>query len=145
MTTIRYKLTNPDGPPVTLPAYKTDGSSGMDLCTGVPHTFVIFPGETSAVPTGLAIELPPRLEAQIRPRSSMSMKALLCHFGTIDSDYRGEIKVLLTNVGQGPCRIDPGDRIAQLVIAPVERVTLVPADELSATGRGSGAFGSTGR
>ncbi len=143
MTTIRYKIVRPDGPPVTAPDYKTAGSSGMDL-HALEGRF-LSPGSTWLFPLGFAIELPLGLEAQIRPRSSLSAQGIVCHLGTIDRDYRGELAAVLTNVGAGMVEVKPGDRIAQLVIAPVERVTLIEADELSATVRGAGAFGSTGR
>lgn len=150
MTTIRFRITRADV--VGAPSYKTDGASGMDLFAieGV----IIHPGATVRIPLGFAIELPPGLEAQIRPRSSLSKQGILCHLGTIDADYRGELAAVLTNLRQQPeimsfgeysYEIKAGDRIAQLVIAPVERVRLELAEELSETSRGAGGFGSTGR
>jgi dUTP pyrophosphatase len=148
--TIRYRITRTDIA-VTPPAYKTDGSSGMDL--HAIERAVIYPGQTRLFTLGFAIELPPGLEAQIRPRSSLSKQGILCHLGTIDADYRGELAALLTNVrscirdgfGYDTYEVKAGDRIAQLVIAPVERVRLELAEELSETGRGAGGFGSTGQ
>jgi dUTP pyrophosphatase len=151
MTTLPYKIIRHPGPAISAPAYKTDGASGMDL-----HALegtVIRPGATVRIPLGFAIELPAGFEAQIRPRSNLSAQGILCHFGTIDQDYRGELAAVLTNTRQDsgwPSKrpsyeVKAGDRIAQLVVAPVERVRIVRVEELSETGRGSGGFGSTGR
>lgn len=140
--TLKIKLLHPNA---RIPEYKTAGASGMDLYFCLGHTIVICPGETIRVPTGVAIEVPHGFEAQVRPRSSLSAEGLACHFGTIDSDYRGEIKAVMTNIGELTKAIHPGDRIAQLVIAPVARVEVVQVDELSETVRGAGGFGSTGR
>lgn len=145
MTTLPYKIIHSEREAIWPPAYKTDGASGMDLVSGLMHMFVIFPGETVKVPLGFAIELQPGFEAQIRPRSSLSAQGILCHLGTIDSDYRGELAAVLTNVGSLAYEVKPGDRIAQLVVAHVERVTPTLVAELSETGRGDGGFGSTGR
>ena len=142
--TIRYRITRADIA-IHQPAYKTDGASGMDLTSVVPHIFIILRGETARVPLGFAIELPPGYEAQIRPRSSLSARGIVCHLGTIDSDYRGELMAVLTNTSETGYPVHPRDRIAQLVIAPVERVRLFRTDELSETARGGGGFGSTGR
>ena len=139
MTTLRYKLLA-DVPP---PEYQTAGASGIDLCAA--DSVQIFPYQTKVIKTGMAVELPPGYEGQIRPRSSMSARGVLCHLGTIDNDYRGELAVVLTNLEQGVREIVRGDRIAQLVIAPVERVELVRVEQLSETARGSGSFGSTGK
>ncbi len=106
------------------------------------------PGERRAVPTGIAIEIPDGYEGQVRPRSGRAIKeglAMINSPGTIDADYRGEVKVLLVNLGHAPIIIEPGDRIAQLVIAPVARVEIVEVDSLADTPRGSGGFGHTGR
>ena len=139
--TIKIKLLHPNA---RMPEYKTAGASGMDL-HAVERTW-LDTGATALIPLGIAIELPPGYEAQIRPRSSVTKKALLSHFGTIDSDYRGEIMAALTNLNPlSAAIVAPGDRIAQLVIAPVARVEVVQVDELSETVRGAGAFGSTGR
>jgi len=142
MTTLRYKLLAD----VPAPEYKTAGASGIDLCAA--EDFEIGPGETMRIRTGLAIEIPAGFEAQIRPRSSLSVMGLMCHLGTIDADYRGELKVVLTNLPEGKddsLSVGRGERIAQLVIAPVERVELVRVEQLSETARGERGFGHTGK
>lgn len=126
-----------------LPEYKTDGASGMDLCS-VEHE-IIPDGERALIRTGIAIELPDGYEAQVRPRSSLSRGGVVVPLGTIDADYRGEICVILLNHSGCEFQISPGDRIAQLVVAPVARVKLSVYANLTKTGRGSGGFGSTGR
>ena len=142
--TLKIKLLHPNA---RMPEYKTSGASGMDLYA-VEETWLRL-GETSAVRIGIAVELPDGYEAQIRPRSSMSKLGVCCHTGTIDHDYRGELSVVLSNLGAqwwgDAVHILPGDRIAQLVIEPVARVEVVKVDELSETVRGNGGFGSTGR
>ena len=123
-----------------------DGAAGVDLRADEP--FSLAPGERRLVPTGLALEIPPGHEGQVRARSGLAVRhgvALVNAPGTVDSDYRGEVKVILVNLGQAPVSFARGDRIAQLVVAPVTRVELVLADELNDTGRGSGGFGSTGQ
>jgi dUTP pyrophosphatase len=128
-----------------LPGRQTRGSAGFDLAAARDCT--IEPGSWQVVPTGVALELPPGLEAQVRPRSGLAANhgvGVLNGPGTIDSDYRGEVKVVLFNLGAGPFRIRAGDRVAQLVFAAVLPVTLEPADDLSPTERGSGGFGHTG-
>jgi len=132
-----------------LPAYETEGAAGMDLRAAVPETepMTLAPGGRALVPTGLAIELPEGFEAQVRPRSGLAVKhgiTVLNSPGTVDSDYRGEIKVALVNLGAEPFEITRGLRIAQMVVAPVRRALLIPATELGQTVRGSGGFGSTG-
>ena len=132
---------------IPLPRYATDGSAGMDLHAAVENELVIQPGETLLVPTGYAIELPHGHEAQIRPRSGLAIKhqiGILNAPGTIDSDYRGEIKVILTNFGKNPFTVKRGDRIAQMVVARYERISWVESDSLTETDRGSGGFGHTG-
>ena len=134
------------GEPLPLPAYATEGSAGLDLRADVPVQ--LAPGARALVPTGLAIAVPPGYEAQVRPRSGLALKhGLTClnSPGTIDSDYRGEVSVILCNLGQAPVELARGDRIAQLVVAPVIRVELVQAASLAPTGRGDGGFGHTGR
>ncbi len=134
------------GVPLDLPRYETAGAAGMDLRADEP--FTLAPGERRLVPTGLALEIPAGHEGQVRPRSGLAVRhgiALVNAPGTIDSDYRGEVQVLLVNLGQAPATFARGDRIAQLVIAPVTRATLEVVDDLGPTGRGSGGFGSTGR
>ena len=129
-----------------LPAYATQGSAGVDLRASEPC--VIPPGGRALVPTGLRIALPEGYEAQVRPRSGLALKhgvTLLNSPGTIDSDYRGEIGVILINLGQEPFSIQPGDRIAQMVFAPVTRGVWDEVETLDETERGAGGFGSTGR
>lgn len=131
----------------SAPEYGTDGSAGADLRAFLAKSISLAPGERVAVPTGLRIELPVGYEAQVRPRSGLALaKGITClnSPGTIDSDYRGEIKVLLVNLGSEIVVIDVGDRIAQLVVAPVSRARFERAPSLEATERGSGGFGSTG-
>jgi dUTP pyrophosphatase len=134
-------------PGAVLPRYMTDGAAGMDLASAADAPITIAPGERLGVPTGWSMELPAGFEAQVRPRSGLSLKhgvTVVNAPGTIDSDYRGEIVVLLVNLGQRPYVIAPGDRVAQMVIAPVSRVTVEETVELSATARGAGGFGHTG-
>ncbi len=129
-----------------LPAYATQGSAGVDLRASEPC--VIPPGGRALVPTGLRIALPEGYEAQVRPRSGLALKhgvTLLNSPGTIDSDYRGEIGVILINLGQEPFSIQPGDRIAQMVFAPVTRGVWDEVETLDETERGAGGFGSTGQ
>jgi len=126
----------------------TEGSAGMDLCACVDETVVLQPGERRLVPTGLALEIPPGYEGQVRPRSGRALReglGMVNAPGTIDSDYRGEVGVILVNLGQDPIRIANGERIAQLVIAPVARLEIEVAQQLSTTSRGDGGFGHTGR
>ncbi len=132
-----------------MPAYQTDRAAGMDLLAGVPAQtrVIIEPGARELVPTGIAIELPDGYEAQVRPRSGLALKhgvTVLNAPGTIDADYRGEIGVILINHGAEAFEISRGDRIAQMIIAPVTRATLTEASEIEATARGAGGFGSTG-
>jgi dUTP pyrophosphatase len=134
---------------LALPAYQSTDAAGMDLLAAVPAEtpLILPPGKYAMVPTGLIIALPPGFEAQVRPRSGLAAKhgiTVLNSPGTVDADYRGEINVLLINHGEAPFPIKRGERIAQMVIAPVTQVELVAVTELSATGRGSGGFGSTG-
>lgn len=135
---------------LALPAYETADAAGMDLRAAVPEDqpMTLMPGERALVPTGLTIALPPRHEAQVRPRSGLAAKhgvTCLNSPGTIDADYRGEVKVILINHGQEPFVIKRGERIAQMVIAPVTRADLVQVQTLDDTQRGAGGFGSTGR
>jgi dUTP pyrophosphatase len=140
----------PHGKGLPLPAYQTAHAAGLDLLAAVPEEAPVFlaPGEHAMIPTGLAIALPADHEAQVRPRSGLAAKhgvTVLNSPGTIDADYRGEICVLLINHGKATFLVQRGERIAQMVIAPVSRVELVPTSTLSTTDRGSGGFGSTGR
>jgi dUTP pyrophosphatase len=140
----------PHGEGLPLPAYQSSQAAGLDLLAAVPEDapLMLAPGKHAMVPTGLAIALPAGFEAQVRPRSGLAAKhgvTVLNSPGTIDADYRGEISVILINHGEAPFEIRRGERIAQMVIAPVVQAQLVPVTNLSATGRGSGGFGSTGR
>jgi dUTP pyrophosphatase len=140
----------PHGEGLALPAYQSADAAGLDLLAAVPldSPLILSPGARALVPTGLTIALPPGYEAQVRPRSGLASKhgvTVLNAPGTIDADYRGEIGVLLINHGDAPFPISRGERIAQMVIAPVVRAELVAAASLSATDRGSSGFGSTGR
>jgi dUTP pyrophosphatase len=140
----------PHGAGLPLPAYQTEHSAGLDLMAAVPADapLTLAPGARALVPTGLAIALPSDCEAQVRPRSGLAVRqgiAVLNAPGTVDADYRGEVQVLLVNLGQEPVAIARGMRIAQLVVAPVARAQLVETASLEETTRGAGGFGSTGR
>ncbi len=131
-----------------LPAYETQHAAGMDLRAAITEPLSLAPGERVLVPTGLRIALPSGTEAQIRPRSGLALRhgiSMVNTPGTIDADYRGEIRVILVNMGQEPFAIQRGDRIAQMVVAPVLQVRWVEADTLNSTERGEGGFGHTGR
>lgn len=130
-----------------LPEQASPGSAGLDLRAAVAEDHVLAPGERMLVPTGLVLELPQGWEGQVRPRSGLAIRhgiSLLNSPGTVDSDYRGEVKVILANLGRESFTIRRGDRIAQLVVAPVSRVKVLEATDVSSTDRGSGGFGSTG-
>jgi dUTP pyrophosphatase len=136
-----------DSKEAVIPVYMTEHAAGMDLCCSSKEKIVIQPSEALLVPTNLVIELPEGYEAQIRPRSGLALKhkiTVLNSPGTIDADYRGEVKVLLINHGKIPFEINFGDRIAQMIIAKYEKVEFVLADKLSDTSRGEGGYGSTG-
>ena len=140
----------PHGEGLALPAYQSTDAAGLDLLAAVPaeSPLILSPGKYALVPTGLTIALPSGFEAQVRPRSGLAAKhgvTVLNAPGTIDADYRGEISVILINHGEAPFVIRRGERVAQMVIAPVVQAQLVAAPSLSATDRGSGGFGSTGR
>ena len=133
--------------PLPLPQYMTSGAAGMDLLADLSEPLTLVPGARQLVPTGLAVEIPPGFEAQIRPRSGLALKhgvTLLNTPGTIDSDYRGEIQVLMINLGSEPYAIHRGERIAQMVVAPVTRAELCEVEELAPSHRGPGGFGHTG-
>jgi dUTP pyrophosphatase len=133
---------------VSLPSYKTAGAAGLDLEAALESALVLEPGQRRLIPTGLCFEIPPGYEGQVRPRSGLALKhgiGMVNAPGTIDSDYRGEVGVLLINHGQEPFEITPGARIAQLVICPVAQAELVEVESLSATERAAGGYGSTGR
>jgi dUTP pyrophosphatase len=138
---------NPDLQDIPLPAYATEGSSGMDVCAAVDHDVEIPSGETVLIPTGFIIELPQGHEAQVRPRSGLAMKhgiGILNSPGTIDSDYRGEVKIILTNFGKKTFVVHRGDRIAQMIVAKYERVQWQESSSLEESVRGEGGFGHTG-
>ena len=137
----------PHGKDRSLPRYQTDGAAGMDLCAAIAEPLTVTPKQIVQVPTGIAVAIPEGYEGQVRPRSGLASRALVFlpnSPGTIDSDYRGEIRVLLANLGAEPFVVEPGMRIAQLVIAPVVRAEWVETDELPPTKRGNGGFGHTG-
>lgn len=130
-----------------LPRYETELSAGMDVKANITESITLCPLERAMVPTGLYVELPAGYEMQVRPRSGLAAKhgiTVLNSPGTIDADYRGELRVILVNLSNEPFEITPGERIAQLVVARHEQVEWIPADSLSETNRGSGGFGSTG-
>ena len=136
----------PRGEPLPLPCYATGGAAGLDLRADLALS--LLPGERALVPTGLAIAVPPGHEAQVRPRSGLALRdgiTCLNSPGTIDSDYRGEVGVILVNLGKQAVAIARGDRIAQLIVAPVSRAELVETSLLPPTGRGTGGFGHTGK
>ncbi len=131
-----------------LPVYQSEHAAGMDLMADIEAEFALAPLSRVAVPTGFAIEIPPGFEGQVRPRSGLAFRdgvTVINAPGTIDADYRGEIKVLLVNLGNDTVWIHPGDRVAQLVIAPVIRAAVEEVDNLEDTTRGDGGFGHTGR
>ena len=132
---------------ISLPKYETAGSSGMDLAANIENEVEIKPGRSAIIPTGLAISIPNNFEVQIRPRSGLAAKnqiSVLNTPGTIDADYRGELKVILVNLGEKVFKIKKGDRIAQMVVCPVIRATLKEVENLEETERGTDGFGSTG-
>jgi len=139
----------PHGAGLALPAYASEGAAGLDLRAATPdgETIEILPGERRVVPTGIAIALPEGFEAQVRPRSGLARRhgvTCLNSPGTVDSDYRGEIAVILVNLGHEPFAVSRGDRIAQLIVAPVARAHWRSVEDLDGTARGSGGFGSSG-
>jgi dUTP pyrophosphatase len=147
---LRVKVVRlPHAKGLALPAYQSAGAAGMDLLAAVaqPRPLRLAPGKRALVPTGLVLELPPGFEAQVRPRSGLALRhgiTVLNSPGTIDCDYRGEVMVLLANLGEAPFRIERGERIAQLVVQRVERAQLTEVAAIAATRRGAGGFGSTG-
>jgi dUTP pyrophosphatase len=151
MNEVEVRLTRlPHGADLPLPSYQSAAAAGLDLMAAVAADarVTIAAGRWAAIPTGLALALPPGMEGQVRPRSGLAAQhgvTVLNAPGTIDADYRGEIKVLLVNLGSDPFTVSRGMRIAQLVIASAARALLVETADLAATGRGTGGFGSTGR
>ena len=145
MNYVEIKIKRLDNIP--LPRYMTEHSVGMDICAAVNSEIVLMPGERALIPTGIAIALPPGFEAQIRPRSGLAIKhgiGMLNSPGTIDPDYRGEVKVILINLGNKPFKIKRGDRIAQMVISKIAYARIKEVSELPSTTRGEGGFGHTG-
>lgn len=146
LTTIQIKIINQSNN--ALPEYATLGSSGMDIRANLEEPMVLEPSARALVPTGLFVEIPLGYEIQIRPRSGLAIKqgiTCLNTPGTIDADYRGEIKVILINLSSEPQTLQPGDRIAQMVLQKVEQIQWVPTTELASSDRGAGGFGSTGK
>ena len=138
----------PHGLDLDLPSYETPGAAGADLRAAIGEDLVLEPGGRALVPTGLAFDIPEGLEVQVRPRSGLAARhgvTVLNAPGTIDSDYRGEVKVILINCGAASFTVSPGDRIAQIVVAPVLQARFALVEEIGASARGSGGFGSTGR
>jgi dUTP pyrophosphatase len=148
MSKISVSITTlPHAEGLAIPAYATEHSAGMDLCAAVTNDVVIEPGKRALVPTGLSIALPEGYEAQVRPRSGLALKngiTVLNSPGTIDADYRGEVQVILANLGTEAFTITRGMRIAQMVVASYARVQWEQVDALNETARGAGGFGSTG-
>ena len=143
---MHVKIVNRSGHP--LPHYQTDHAAGMDLYASLSEEVTLHPLERTLVPTGIYIELDPGYEAQVRPRSGMAYKhglTVLNSPGTIDADYRGEVKVLLVNLSNEPYTVSHGERIAQMVVAAHEQVAWQEVEELSETSRGAGGYGSTGK
>jgi len=146
MPKVKVRIINQSSNP--LPEYATEGSAGMDLRANIEKPVTLQPMERMLIPTGLFIELPDNYEAQVRPRSGLAIKhGLTCLNtpGTIDSDYRGEIKVIIINLSQEPHTIQHGDRIAQMVLAKVEKIKWKAVDKIQSTDRGEGGFGHTGK
>jgi len=138
----------PHGGGLPLPQYASAAAAGVDLVAALDQPLVLEPGARAAVPTGIALALPVGYEAQVRPRSGLALKhgiAVLNSPGTIDADYRGEIRVILANLGAEPVTLRRGERVAQLVVAPVSRIAWQPVADLPASRRGAAGFGSTGR
>ena len=145
MTEILIKKLSKD---VALPKYETDGSSGLDLAANIDKQIKILPGKSEIIPTGLAVAIPKNFEIQIRPRSGLAAKSQISVLntpGTIDSDYRGELKVILFNHGTKDFIVNNNDRIAQMILMPVLKVNFQEVDDLPETIRGTGGFGSTGK
>ena len=147
MENIELKIKKIDDYDLPLPAYETKGSSGMDIRAWTEEDIVLNPGEIKLVPTGISISLPRGYEAQIRPRSGLALKhgiGFVNSPGTIDSDYRGEIGIIMTNFGSEPFTVKKGDRIAQMVIARIYQARILEVDDLDSTTRGDGGFGHSG-
>jgi dUTP pyrophosphatase len=148
LTLLKIKPISPQFKPEYFPCYQTAGAAGIDLCACIAHPVVLPPGKRCLVGAGFSLEVPQGYEVQVRPRSGLAIKhgiTLLNTPGTIDSDYRGEVKVILINLGEEDFVISPGDRIAQMVVAPVVQASIESTETLSATDRDSGGFGHTGK
>jgi dUTP pyrophosphatase len=146
--TEKLKLRRAGNVEVPLPAYQTPGSAGLDLCAALTEAVRLEPGARRLIPTGLIFEIPPGHEGQVRPRSGLALKhgiSIVNSPGTIDSDFRGEVGIVLINHGQEPFVVEPLSRIAQIVIARVEQVAIELSESLTETSRGAGGYGSTGR
>ncbi len=144
--TVKIRRVGERGPPLDLPRYQTPGAAGLDLLAD--EAVRLAPGERRLVPTGVAVEIPPGYEGQVRPRSGLALRhgvGMVNAPGTVDADYRGEVGVLLVNWGREAVEIARGDRIAQLIVSPVERAEVQLVDKLGRTDRGGGGFGSTGQ
>lgn len=148
MGSVRVALKRlPQGEGLPIPGYMSEHAAGADLCAAVGEQLTLQPGARALVPTGFSIALPPGYEAQVRPRSGLAIRegvTCLNSPGTIDADYRGEVRVVLANLGSEPVVIRRGDRIAQIVVAPVAQARFDVVEDLPATARGDGGFGSTG-
>jgi dUTP pyrophosphatase len=145
---LRIVRTRPQAADLPLPRYMSPHAAGMDVAADLDQPLTLAPGARAAVPTGLALEIPPGYEVQVRPRSGLALKhgvTVANAPGTIDADYRGELKVILVNLGEQPFVIQRGERVAQLVLAAVARAEVIEVEALSETQRGGGGFGSTGR
>ena len=145
--TAKLKLRRTGAVQVPLPAYQTPGSAGLDLCAALAEAVRLAPGERRLIPTGLVFEIPEGHEGQVRPRSGLALKhgiSIVNSPGTIDSDFRGEVGIVLINHGSAPYVVEPLSRIAQIVIARVEQLQIEEADSLTETSRGAGGYGSTG-
>ena len=145
---VKIPLQKIPGKSPRLPEYQTPGSAGADVCACLDVPVILNPGQTKTIPTGFRIAIPARYEAQIRPRSGLALKhsiGLMNSPGTIDSDYRGEVKIILTNFGKEDFKVENGDRIAQMIIAPVITGDFCFTEELEDTSRGGGGFGHTGK
>jgi len=145
---IKFKRMKKNLADISLPSYSTSGSAGMDVHAGMEKPIILKPGEVELVPTNLSVEIPEGYEMQVRPRSGLAAKhsiGILNSPGTIDSDYRGEVKIILINFGKEEFSIQPGQRIAQLIVSRVYTAQLTEVKELNNTSRGEGGFGHTGR
>ncbi len=148
MKEIKIRVKRVDGFSGKLPQYETAGSAGVDLTAHLDAGVTIPPMERALIPTGIAVEIPGGYEGQVRPRSGLALKhgvTMVNTPGTIDSDYRGEIRVIMVNLGDSPFEVNPGDRIAQLVVSPVVRLAWDEVEMLTDTDRGEGGFGSSGK